>query len=107
MANTFKNKGVAVGNSATTIYTTPSSTTSVVHAIYLSNVHGSNDGKVDIYVSDDSAGSDFYIAKNLTVPYGSTVVLDKPVNLETSDILKATADAASTLQAFCSILEIT
>ena len=107
MANTFKNKGVAIGTSATTIYTAPGGTTTVVHAIYLSNVHGTNDGKVDIYVRDDSAGSDFYIAKNLTVPYGSTVVLDKPVNLEAADILKATADAASTLQAFCSILEIT
>ena len=63
MANTFKNKGVAIGNTATVIYTTPGGT--------------------------------------------STVVLDKPVNLEAADILKATADAASTLQAFCSILEIT
>ena len=107
MANTFKNKGVAVGNSATTIYTTPSSTTSVVHAVYISNIHASNAGVVDIFVTDNSAGSDFYIAKNLAVPNGTTVVLDKPINLETSDILKATADAASTLQAFCSILEIT
>ena len=39
MANTFKNKGVAVTDSATTIYTTPSSTTSVVHAVYISNIH--------------------------------------------------------------------
>jgi hypothetical protein len=107
MANTFKNKGVAIGTSATTIYTAPGGTTTVVHAIYLSNVHGTNDGKVDIYVRDDSAGSDFYIAKNLTIPYGSTVVLDKPVNLETADIMKASADAASTIQAFLSILEIT
>jgi hypothetical protein len=107
VANTFKNKGVAVGNSATTIYTTPSSTTSVVHAVYISNIHASNAGVVDIFVTDNSAGSDFYIAKNLAVPNGTTVVLDKPINLETSDILKATADAASTLQAFCSILEIT
>ena len=107
MANTFKNKGVAVGNSATTIYTTASSTTAVVHAVYVSNIHASNAGVVDIFVSDDSAGSDFYIAKNLAVPNGTTVVLDKPINLETSDILKATADASSTLQAFCSILEIT
>jgi hypothetical protein len=107
VANTFKNKGVAVGNSATTIYTTPSSTTSVVHAVYISNIHASNAGVVDIFVTDNSAGSDFYIAKNLAVPNGTTVVLDKPINLETSDILKATADASSTLQAFCSILEIT
>ena len=107
MANTFKNAGVAIGTSATTIYTTPSSTTSVIHAIYLSNIHGSNNGVIDIYVRDDSAGSDFYVVKNLTVPKGTTVVLDKPVNLETADVLKAVADATSTIQAFCSVLEIT
>jgi hypothetical protein len=106
MANTFKNKGVAITDSATTIYTTPSSTTAVVHAVYISNIHASNAGLVDIFVTDSSAGSDFYIAKNLAVPNGTTVVLDKPINLETSDVLKATADAASTLQTFCSILEI-
>jgi len=107
VANTFKNKGVAIGDSATTIYTVASSTTAVIHAVYVSNIHASNAGVVDIFVSDDSAGSDFYIAKNLAVPNGTTVVLDKPINLETADVLKATADAASTLQTFCSILEIT
>jgi|TARA_B100001079_G_C16386595_1_gene504697 hypothetical protein len=107
VANTFKNAGVAVGSSETVIYTTASSTTAVIHAIYLSNVHGTNDGTADIYVTDDSAGSDFYIAKNLTVPKGATVVLDKPVNLETADVLKCVADASSTIQIFCSVLEIT
>ena len=107
MANTFKNAGVAIGTSGTTIYTAPSSTAAVIHAIYISNVHGSNNGVVDIYITDASAGSDFYVVKNLTVPKGTTVVLDKPVNLETADVLKAVADATSTIQAFCSVLEIT
>ena len=107
MANTFKNAGVAIGTSSTTIYTAPSSTAAVIHAIYLSNVHGSASATVSIYVTDSSAGSDFYIGKNLTIPAGSTIVLDKPVNLETADVLKAVADATSTIQAFCSVLEIT
>ena len=46
MANTFKNAGVAIGTSATTIYTAPSSTTGVIHAIYISNVDGTNDATV-------------------------------------------------------------
>ena len=107
MANTFKNAGVAIGTSSTTIYTAPSSTAAVIHAIYISNVHGSNNGVGDIYITDASAGSDFYVVKNLTVPKGTTVVLDKPVNLETADVLKAVADATCTIQAFCSVLEIT
>ena len=107
MANTFKNAGVAIGTSATTIYTTPSATTAVIHAIYLSNVHGSATATVSIYVTDTSSGSDFYIGKNLTIPAGATIVLDKPVNLEATDILKALAATASSAEAFCSVLEIT
>ncbi|MBC8421930.1 MAG: hypothetical protein H8E03_00760 [Pelagibacteraceae bacterium] len=107
MANTFKNAGVAIGTSATDVYTTPTNTTAVIHAVYITNIHGSNDATANIYVTDDSAASDFYIAKNLTIPNGSTVVLDKPLNMEAADKLRATADSASTLEAFCSILEIT
>jgi hypothetical protein len=107
MANTFKNAGVAIGTSATTIYTTPSATVAVIHAIYISNVHGSASATVSIYVTDSSAGSDFYIGKNLTIPAGSTIVLDKPVNLEATDILRALAATSSTAEAFCSVLEIT
>ena len=106
MANTFKNAGVAIGTSATTIYTTPSATTAVIHAIYLSNVHGSATATVSIYVTDTSSGSDFYIGKNLTIPAGATILLDKPVNLEATDILKALAATSSTAEAFCSVLEI-
>ena len=106
MANTFKNAGVAIGTSATTIYTTPSATTAVIHAIYLSNVHGAATATVSIYVTDTSSGSDFYIGKNLTIPAGATIVLDKPVNLEATDILKALAATSSTAEAFCSVLEI-
>ena len=106
MPNTFKNAGVAIGTSGTTIYTTPGSTAAVIHAIYISNVHGSASATVSIYVTDSSAGSDFYIGKNLTIPAGSTIVLDKPVNLEATDILKALAATSSTAEAFCSVLEI-
>ena len=51
MANTFKNAGVAVGDSATTIYTAPASTTGVIHAVYLSNIDGTNDVDVDLFLS--------------------------------------------------------
>ena len=107
MANTFKNAGVAIGTSATTIYTAPANTTGVIHAIYISNVDGSNDATVDITVTDTSAGATFYILKTVDVPADSTLVIEKPINLEAGDILKALASATSDLQAFASILEIT
>ena len=107
MANTFKNSGVAIGTSATTLYTAPASTTGIIHAIYISNVDGVNDASVDITVTDTSAGSTFHIMKSVLVPADSTLVIEKPINLEPTDVLKALASAAGDLEAFVSVLEMT
>ena len=64
MANTFKNAGVAIGDSATTIYTAPANTTGVIHAVYISNIDGANDATVDITVTDSSAGTTFLYYEN-------------------------------------------
>ncbi len=106
MANTFKNAGVAIGTSATTLYTAPAATTGIIHAIYISNVDGTNDATVDITVTDTSAGQTFHIMKTVEVPSDSTLVIEKPINLEAGDILKVTASAASDLEAFASVLEM-
>lgn len=107
MANIFKNAAVAIGNSATTIYTAPANTTGIIHAIYISNIDGTNDATVDITVTDTSAGSTFHILKTVDVPADSTLVIEKPINLEPTDILKATASSAGDLEAFASVLEMT
>ena len=115
MANAFKNAGVAIGNTATTIYQVPIGVnSSVVHSIYIANVDGVNSATVNIEVSTDGAGSGsfFHIAKTVIVPADSTLILDKPVNLfntnnaSAGDLMRATASAASDLEAFISILEI-
>jgi hypothetical protein len=41
------------------------------------------------------------------VPEDSTLIPDKPINLEAGDILAITASAANKLDAVCAILEIT
>ena len=51
MANTFKNAGVAIGTSRTTLYTAPSATQSVIHALYISNIDGVNDADVTVEVT--------------------------------------------------------
>tara|TARA_B100001094_G_scaffold323237_1_gene373746 strand:- start:429 stop:752 length:324 start_codon:yes stop_codon:yes gene_type:complete len=107
MANIFKNAAVAIGNSATTIYTAPANTTGIIHAIYISNIDGTNDATVDITVTDTSVGSTFHILKTVDVPADSTLVIEKPINLEPTDVLKATASAAGDLEAFASVLEMT
>ena len=47
------------------------------------------------------------MAKNVPVPSGSSLVLDKPVDLEATDKIHMTASANSTLNAVLGILEIT
>jgi len=107
VANTFKNAGVQISTSRTTVYTCPSATQSVIHALYISNVDGTNSVDVDIEVTVDGGSTYRYIGKTIPVPADSTLVLDKPINLEASDILAITASAASDVEAVCSILEIT
>ena len=115
MANAFKNAGVAVGATATTIYQVPIGVnSSVVHSIYIANVDGINSATVNIEVSTDGAGSAnfFHVAKTVQVPADSTLILDKPINLfnannaSVGDKMRATASVAGDLECFISILEI-
>jgi hypothetical protein len=107
MANSFKNAGVAVGSTRTTLYTCPAAKEVVIHALYVSNVDAANlDATVDIEVTVDGGTTYFHIGKSLVVPNDATLVLNKPINLEAGDILALTASAAGDLEAVCSILEI-
>ena len=116
MPNAFTNAGVAIGNSATTVYQVPQDVDSaVVHSIYIANIDGTNNATVNIEVSTDGAGSAnfFHVAKTVQVPADSSLILDKPINLRNAnnasagDLIRATASAASDLQAFVSVLQIT
>ena len=115
MANAFTNAGVAIGATATTVYQVPIGTdSSVVHSIYIANIDGVNSATVNIEVSTDGAGSAnfFHVAKTVQVPADSSLILDKPINLRNAnnasagDLIRATASAASDLQAFVSVLQI-
>ena len=115
MANAFTNAGVAIGDSATTVYQVPIGTdSSVVHSIYIANIDGINSATVNIEVSTDGAGSAnfFHVAKTVQVPADSSLILDKPINLRNAnnasagDLILATASAAGDLQAFVSVLQI-
>jgi len=106
MANTFKNAGVAIGTSRTTLYTAPASTQSVIHALYISNIDGTNDADVTVEVTTDGGTTYFHIAKTVPVPADATLLMDKPINLEAGEIIALTASAAGDLEVFASVLEI-
>ena len=108
MANTFKNAVTGSSSSLGAFYTCPTETTAVVHAVYLSNVDGSNDETISLSVSGSANfQTRRYLLKTVDVPADSSLVIEKPINLEANDILICKASAAGDLEAFASVLEIT
>ena len=108
MANTFKSAATGSTTDITTLYTCPSATTGVVHAIYLSNVDGENDATVNVSRSG-SANFDTrrFLLKTVNVQSDSTIVIEKPINLSAGDKLETQASASGSIDVFASILEIT
>jgi len=102
MANTFKNyTSASVGASATTTYTVPGSTTSVMIGCNLANKTSSQ-----IRVDVQTAG--VYLVKNVAIPTGSALsVLDGKVILEAADTVIVTSDTASSCDVIVSVLEQT
>ena len=108
MANTFKSAASGSTTTIQTLYTCPSATSGVVHAIYLSNVDGTNDATVSVSISGSANFDDRrYILKTVDVPADSTVVIEKPINLGVGDKLETQASANGDIDVFASILEIT
>ena len=108
MANTFKNAATGSNTTINAMYTCPGGTTSVVHAIYLSNVDGTNDATVNVSVSGSANfNTRRYILKTVDVPADSTVVIEKPINLGAGDKLETQASANDDIDVFASILEMT
>ena len=71
MANTFKSAATGSRTALTTMYTCPSATSAVVHAIYLSNVDGTNDATVSVAISGSANfQTRRFILKTVDVPAG-------------------------------------
>ena len=108
MANTFKSAASGSTTTIQTLYTCPASTSGVVHAIYLSNVDGTNDATISVAVSGSANFTTRrFILKTVDVPADSTVVIEKPINLGAGDKLETQASANGDIDVFASILEIT
>ena len=108
MANTFKSAATGSRTDLLTLYTCPTSTTAVVHAIYLSNIDGTNDATINISIS----GSTYfdtrrYLLKTVDIPADSTIVIEKPINFGAGDKLETAASANGDIDVFASILEMT
>ena len=108
MANTFKNAATGSSTTLQAMYTCPSATTAVIHAMYLSNIDGTNSATVNLSVSGSANFEGrVYLLKTVNVPADSTVIVEKPINLGVGDKLETQASANGDIEAFASILEIT
>jgi hypothetical protein len=107
MANTFKNASIVVNATPGTIlYTAPSSTSSVVHAMIIANT-SSSPQNVTVQMIDASASTSFRLLTNAPIPVGGSLFFPKPINLEVGDSIRITGSTSATLEAYASILEIT
>tara|TARA_Y100000289_G_C3856160_1_gene116126 strand:+ start:314 stop:664 length:351 start_codon:yes stop_codon:yes gene_type:complete len=116
MANTFKVKtnGAMPASAGTplTLYTVPSSTTTVVIGLTLCNIHTTSVTASVQLVSDTSdteTNETVQLVKDVTIPAGSSleVLSGGKYVLQTTDILKIDCSVAAKIDATLSILEIT
>ena len=115
MASTFKNAGLSIGvadTSAGNIYTVPSGAQAVIHALFISNKSKTNYGNVDVKVTTDGGSTFFHIGKSLKIEPENTLMIDKPINMESNDILRIVAElnpdsSTPDIEAVAAILEVT
>ena len=113
MANTFKLKtDTAVGTTLTTVYTVPSSTTTIVIGCTLANIHATANLNADVQIvtaaSSGENGDDVYVIKGVPVPNSSSLeIIEGKIVLETGDAIKVRSDTASSVDVALSVLEQT
>ena len=113
MANTFKLKTKAgVDASLATVYTVPSSTTTVIIGLTIANVKGSSvtaDAQIVTASSSGENADDVYVVKDIPLPAGSSVEImgGNKIILETGDIVKVKGSTTDAVDAILSIMEIT
>lgn len=106
MGNLFKNaKRDLTSTSATTLYTAPSATSSLIKSILVSNDTGSAD-TITVTLTDASA-SVFSLYKVTAIAANTSVeLLASPLVIQENEIIKITAATADRLHVVASLLEV-
>ena len=113
MANTFKLKNNAVMPSSAgtpdTLYTVPSSTTTVVIGLTLANVHTSQVTASVTVIDSSNSNETSHVIKDAPIPVGSSleIMSGNKIILEASDIIKVDCSVADKVSATLCIMEIT
>ena len=114
--NTFKIKSndamPASAGTFDTLYTVPSSTTTVVLGLILCNVHSTSvtaSVKMSSNTVDTETNVDTLVCKDVSIPQGSSleVLNGSKLVLQTTDLLKVDCSVSAKIDATLSIMEIT
>ena len=107
MANRYKNVKVDLTTTdATTLYTVPAETVSVVKSFIVSNDDASNACEITITLTN-AAGAVFSLFKQKDVAAKTTTeLLTQPSIVDESEIIKVQAENANDLHVILSFLEI-
>ena len=112
MANTFKLKNNALmptsAGTPDTLYTVPSSTTTIVLGLMLCNVHTSQVTASVTVTDNESTDVISHLLKDVPIPAGSSieVMSGNKLVLEATDIIKVDCSVADKISATMSIMEI-
>jgi len=104
---TFKNATVAIPDTNTnysTLYTATSTT--VIHTVYISNNSVGANADVILEVVDNSATINIPILDKVPLRANTTLVLEKPINLEANDSLRMKSNTGCPITAFASVMEV-
>ncbi len=100
MANVFTNaKAALVGTAGTDVYTTPAGTTAVIHGLFISNLLAT---AIKITVKSGT----YNILKDVEILPESTLVVNKPINLQAAEVLTVVSNTDVSADVFVSVLEV-
>ena len=109
MPNTFKNSiSGSIGNTETTVYTAPASTTTTVIGVAISN-RVQQDINIDVKMYDSSASKNIFLCSGSLIPETSNLVLvggEQKLVLEENDYLTLSSNVANSADIVISVLEI-
>lgn len=109
MPNTYKlsaNKIISVG--ATTLYTAPISTTTLLKSLYISNVTTSSMVYTDVVINKSGSPTDYYLIESASIPLQSTFQpISDTLVLQTGDSIKISTTFSASFDTLLSYLEIT
>lgn len=87
-----------------TLYTAQTAT--IVHAVYISNNSIGSNANLIFQVLDNTLEIEITLLDKVPLRANTTLVLEKPINLETGDSIRVKSDTGCPITVFASIMEI-